>query len=318
MNMYNQQNMPVNGEIQNYVQRELTAQATAKAAECQSLLARKRTEGSTCFSLHTALELYAIERPRQCTLPVNDFYITIRDGTQRSTVKRVSYRTWNQPFLTYVFPNGLVCMHPLDTWIQYAQYLNLDEMVILGEAIIRRFRYSVDHFRNRLKNFTHVVGRVRCEQALPLIQVSDSVQETRARLTLLRFGLSVPQMHYGITDTNGIVRYVVDMAYPDNHVAIEYDGDHHRRFRNQYVRDQRKRRDLRAMGWTVIEVFADDLWNEPNQRDFAQHVANALNVPLTGRPQHQFRALTDSRIAINARKGEYQRRQQTARIHKSQ
>ncbi|WP_241519597.1 hypothetical protein [Bifidobacterium callitrichidarum] len=173
MNTYNYQSMPVNGEIQNYVQRELTAQATAKAAECRSLLARMRTERSICFSLHTALELYAIERPRQCTLSVSDFYVTIRDGTQRSTVKNVSYRTWNQPFLTYTFPNGLVCMHPLDLWIQYARYLNLDEMVILGEAIIRRFRYSIDHFRNRLENFTHTVGRTRCEQALSLIQTSD-------------------------------------------------------------------------------------------------------------------------------------------------
>ena len=75
------------------------------------------------------------------------------------------------------------------------------------------------------------------------------------------FGLPIPQTQYGITDSENGYTYTVDMAYPQYKVAIEYDGDHHRRFRKQYVRDQQKRRRLRQLGWTVIEVFADDLWN---------------------------------------------------------
>lgn len=296
------------GEIQNYVRQDLSAQSAAKSAACHTLLSRMRTDRAVCFSLHTALELYAIERPRRCTLPASDFYITTRDGKHRSTLHNVSYRTWNQPFAICTLTNGLTCVHPLDTWIQYAQYLDLDELVILGEAIIRRFNYSIDQFRNRLSAFHRIIGRARCEEAVRLLKTSDSVQETRARLTLLRFGLPEPEMHYAITSPNGHTRYIVDMAYPASKVCIEYDGDHHRRFRSQYVRDQRKRRELRAMGWTVIEVFANDLWNEPNQREFAQHVANALHVPLTGRPQRPFRALADPTIAVNARKGEHQRR----------
>ena len=38
----------------------------------------------------------------------------------------------------------------------------------------------------------------------------------------------------------------------------------------QYVRDQQKHRRHKQLGWTVIEVFADDLWNTARQRAFAQ------------------------------------------------
>lgn len=164
----------------------------------------------------------------------------------------------------------------MDAWIQFAQYLNLTELVVLAEALIRRYGYAIEQFTQRLTAFHRVIGRARCEAALKLVKPSDSVQETRTRLALMLFGLPIPQTQYGITDSENGYTYTVDMAYPQYKVAIEYDGDHHRRFRKQYVRDQQKRRRLRQLGWTVIEVFADDLWNTAKQRAFAQEVATAM------------------------------------------
>lgn len=298
------------GEVRNYVQRNLSEHAQAKAEACLNLLSRVRVEQSICFALHTALELYAIELPTQCDLPDNTFFAVVRNQRQRSTIANIDYRTWNHQFATCTLPNGLVCMHPIDIWFHYAQYLNLVEMVVLGEAIIRRFGYPLNSFRNRLGMFQRIIGKARCKEALALIQTSDSVQETRTRLALLRFGLNRPVTHYAIDSADASTRYTVDMAYPDMKVAIEYDGDHHRRFRSQYVRDQHKRRNLRAMGWTVIEVFADDLRDEASQQAFANNVASALKIPFRGRPQHEFRALADVRLQPGARNGERLRRQQ--------
>lgn len=142
--------------------------------------------------------------------------------------------------------------------------------------------------------------------------------KTRTRLALMFFGLPIPQTQYGITDSENGYTYTVDMAYPQYKVAIEYDGDHHRRFRKQYVRDQQKRRRLRQLGWTVIEVFADDLWNTAKQRAFAQEVATAMQIPLPGRPQPSCRVLIDGSLTINARKGEYRRRKQAKHNKASQ
>lgn len=307
--------MPQNGEINNYLRRNLDAQAEAKNTACWNLLGKMRTERTLCFSLYTALELCGIELPRHSTLPQKDFYVTVRTRGRRSSMNNVEFRVWNKPFNARTFSNGVTCMHPIDVWIQFAQYLDLIDLVILAEAIIRRYGYTTEQFAKRLTAFHRVIGRARCEEAIKLALPSDSVQETRTRLVLLAFGLPMPETRYSIVDPQNGYRYVVDMAYPQQKIAIEYDGDHHRRFRRQYVRDQQKRRRLRHMGWIVIEVFSDDLWNETTQRSFAQDVANALKKVLPGRPQHRYRALNDSSLAIHARKGEHIRRQHARQSH---
>lgn len=58
-------------------------------------------------------------------------------------------------------------------------------------------------------------------------------------------------------DRDGLIG-VVDMAWPELKIAVEFDGDYHRANRGRYVKDQRKLRRLQAQGWTVIRVIAED------------------------------------------------------------
>ncbi len=51
---------------------------------------------------------------------------------------------------------------------------------------------------------------------------------------------------------------VLDLGWEKYQVAVEYDADHHRTDRRQYVRDQHRLRKLKAMGWIVIRVIAED------------------------------------------------------------
>ena len=50
----------------------------------------------------------------------------------------------------------------------------------------------------------------------------------------------------------------LDMGWRDFQVAVEYDGDHHRKDRRQYVKDIARLRMLEALGWIVIRVIAED------------------------------------------------------------
>ena len=322
MNGYSE--VPHNGEINNYLRKDLDAKATAKNTACWNLLGKVRTKRTLCFSLYSLMSMRISPR---CSSK-SHFETSLASSVlptpvgptkrTRSSLDNVDYRIWNAKFNSIAFSNGVTCMHPMDAWIQFAQYLNLTELVVLAEALIRRYGYAIEQFTQRLTAFHRVIGRARCEAALKLVKPSDSVQETRTRLALMLFGLPIPQTQYGITDSENGYTYTVDMAYPQYKVAIEYDGDHHRRFRKQYVRDQQKRRRLRQLGWTVIEVFADDLWNTAKQRAFAQEVATAMQIPLPGRPQPSCRVLIDGSLTINARKGEYRRRKQAKHNKASQ
>ena len=315
MNGYSE--VPHNGEINNYLRKDLDAKATAKNTACWNLLGKVRTKRTLCFSLYTALELCGVELPRHSTLPQKDFYVTVRSKGTRSSLDNVDYRIWNAKFNSIAFSNGVTCMHPMDAWIQFAQYLNLTELVVLAEALIRRYGYAIEQFTQRLTAFHRVIGRARCEAALKLVKPSVPFRKL-VHAWRLCFSACPYRKHNMALPIQRTDTYTVDMAYPQYKVAIEYDGDHHRRFRKQYVRDQQKRRRLRQLGWTVIEVFADDLWNTAKQRAFAQEVATAMQIPLPGRPQPSCRVLIDGSLTINARKGEYRRRKQAKHNKASQ
>lgn len=54
---------------------------------------------------------------------------------------------------------------------------------------------------------------------------TDSSQESRCRIALIRNGLPCPQVNWKVRLNNGKI-VLLDMAYPDIKVAIEYDGRH--------------------------------------------------------------------------------------------
>lgn len=57
---------------------------------------------------------------------------------------------------------------------------------------------------------------------------------------------------------NGMPVAYLDMGWERYMVAVEYDGDHHRSDRQQYVKDIRRGEMLERMGWIVIRVVAED------------------------------------------------------------
>lgn len=67
------------------------------------------------------------------------------------------------------------------------------------------------------------------------------------------------QTQIEVRDEHGSFVARLDMGWPDLKIAIEYDGDQHRRDRRQYVRDMRRRDELDRLGWIVVRVVAEDL-----------------------------------------------------------
>ena len=55
------------------------------------------------------------------------------------------------------------------------------------------------------------------------------------------------------------IAYFVDLAYPCERIAIEYDGADHLTDADRVKRDHRKSAVLHAEGWTVLRVYAEDL-----------------------------------------------------------
>jgi very-short-patch-repair endonuclease len=91
---------------------------------------------------------------------------------------------------------------------------------------------------------------------------AESPQESRLRLVLVAGGLPWPRTQHAVHD-NGRFVARLDLAYPEHHLGVEYDGDHHRT-RTAFRNDLRRLNDLRTCGWTVLRFTAADL-HRPRQ-----------------------------------------------------
>ena len=72
---------------------------------------------------------------------------------------------------------------------------------------------------------------------------------------------------------DGIPFAYLDLGWPEYMVAVEYDGDHHRADRRQYVKDIRRIEKLERMGWIIIRVVAED-----RPADIVRRVRAALDT----------------------------------------
>lgn len=102
-------------------------------------------------------------------------------------------------------------------------------------------------------------GLRQLESALELVdRGAESPKETYLRLTLIRAGFPSPQTQIPVYGDGGEILAYLDMGWPSLLVAVEYDGDHHRTDRRQYVRDIRRLELLEQLGWLVVRVVAED------------------------------------------------------------
>lgn len=102
-------------------------------------------------------------------------------------------------------------------------------------------------------------GIVRARDSLDLVDAgADSLQESWLRVILIRAGLPRPQTQIPVYDGGWEPFAILDMAWPELKVAVEYDGDQHRTDRVRWRRDAKRHERLQRCGWIVIRVVAGD------------------------------------------------------------
>jgi very-short-patch-repair endonuclease len=126
------------------------------------------------------------------------------------------------------------------------------------DALARATKFSVDDVLVVAARHPGTRGLRQLETALDLVdRGAESPKETYLRLVLVRAGLPRPQTQVPVYVDDAAVAYL-DMGWPDLMLGVEYDGDHHRADRRQYVRDIRRWELLEELGWLVIRVVAED------------------------------------------------------------
>jgi hypothetical protein len=159
--------------------------------------------------------------------------------------------------------DDLVVTTPVRTAFDCARWLPLVEGVVVADALAHDglmarealSAYSLEH--RPLRNVRRV------DQVLELMEpLAESPMETRLRLLLVLAGLPRPKPQHVVSDASDRFVARLDLAYPTEMVAVEYDGSFHWKQRRA---DDRRRDALRALGWTVLVVSAEDYYRTPQE-----------------------------------------------------
>ena len=137
----------------------------------------------------------------------------------------------------------------------------LREKVVAVDALAFACRIEpADVLRLRMLHW----GARGASHIVPVLRLCDakaeSPMETRIRIALHEHGLPAPEIQFEV-EAGGRVRRL-DLAYPSVKLAIEYDGDHHRK-QDRAHQDLLREAALVRLGWTILRFDAYTVYCHP-------------------------------------------------------
>ncbi|HWB68074.1 MAG TPA: hypothetical protein VG708_14720 [Mycobacteriales bacterium] len=154
---------------------------------------------------------------------------------------------------------GVQLTSPLRTVFDCLRWLRDPEGLVVADALTHAGLVQLPELGCYLRNVKGLRNVRRARAYFDDIEPkAESPMETRGRVRLVRNGLPRPEAQIVVRDRNGRFVGRLDMGYREQLTAIEYDGADHWLRRRE---DDRRRDNIRALGWDVIVISADDVYS---------------------------------------------------------
>jgi hypothetical protein len=160
---------------------------------------------------------------------------------------------------------GIPTTDALTTFIQLAGVLSLLDLVILGDALIRKFRLTPEQLVLACRKSKDYYAGLASRGAALVREGVDSVMETRLRLLLVLAGLPEPEVNVIVYHEDGRWKRRFDLCYPRIKLIIEYDGRQHVDRIGQWNSDLERREEFDDEGYRILVVTAKGLFVEPGR-----------------------------------------------------
>ncbi|MGT2426203.1 hypothetical protein [Amnibacterium kyonggiense] len=215
---------------------------------------RVRMKPGHAFSHQTSVLLQGLPLARAFEEELDLHVSVVMPGRAPTTRGVVGHRIRIAPPIVDV--GGLPVVRMDEAWAQMAPLLAVDELVVLGDAVLWRDPELLEAMRAATET-PYRPGRERLGRALREVRRgAASPGESRTRLLLVRAGMPEPELNAEVRLPGGVVH--PDMVWRERQVAVEYEGDGHRD-REQFVYDVGRYERMQAAGWTIVRVLPDDL-----------------------------------------------------------
>jgi hypothetical protein len=230
-----------------YVHRDAVVTHELRARAAAVLLPQAVITGRSAAVLW-GVDLAGPEDDVEVTLPRNSNMVRVQGlHTRRATIDPND--VWRR--------KGITTTSPEATAMRIAAALPQDAAVVAVDQLIRTGAVDLAGIRRQAASFRGP-GSARARAVAGLADgLAESPQETRLRLLIGRSPLPTPVAQYRVlVDGRSIAR--VDFAWPEQKIALEYDGLWHAEA-GQFARDRQRLNRLQAAGWRVVFVTATDL-----------------------------------------------------------
>ncbi len=200
-------------------------------------------------------------------LPVPDHpfeHVTVfreEDRRQRRGVK--SHVTGRPRRILHV--RGVPVLDPVSTFIQLAGHLSFVDLVVLGDALVRKLGITTARLVRLCRKSEDYYRRRAIEAAEHVRAGVDSPMETILRMLIVLAGLPEPRTNVQVVDESGVVRRRYDLYYPEERLVVEYDGRQHAFDVAQWAHDLERREELDDQELRILVVNAEGIYRHPQR-----------------------------------------------------
>lgn len=157
---------------------------------------------------------------------------------------------------------GRQLLAPARLFVDLAESWQLEDLVAFADAALHNHLVTVEELERAVEWAWHRRGVVLARLALTLVDpAAESPMESRLRLLLVLAGLPRPEANRAVRVGSRVVARP-DLRYPEYRLAIEYDGEDHADA-SERSRDERRRVQLRELGWVVLSFTREEVLREP-------------------------------------------------------
>jgi len=155
--------------------------------------------------------------------------------------------------------DGIAVTTPVQTFIDVGLEVGAGWHLAIGDAMVQKGLLTADELRQMVIALPSTRGISAARRTAALVRSgSESPMESILRWAILAAGLPEPAVNARVLDDGGWLARV-DLSYPAQRIAIEYQGDQHRSDKRQWHGDISRTRGLQTAGWQVIFASADDI-----------------------------------------------------------
>lgn len=189
-------------------------------------------------------------------------HASVPPGSRRNSREDIKTHASSRTPTTF---RGVPTTTAIATFLDMATDLDLVDLVVLGDSLVRRRRFTTEDLIRAADLATGRGSRLARRAARLVREGVDSAMESRTRMLFVLADFPELVVNHIFRGPHGEVLRRLDLAHVASRTAIEYDGRQHAESQAQWESDIARREGFDGDGWRIIILISKDIYRTPGR-----------------------------------------------------